>query len=99
MKAHGEFPGTGALLGHIGTSGFTRALEKAGPELTVDSLVAAIESLDYYDPLMDNRVSYSSDDHAGTDMTILSVIEGGNWKEVVKEFFWKSLGPSQGEGT
>ena len=33
----GEFPGTGALLGYIGARGFTRALEKAGRDLTVDS--------------------------------------------------------------
>ena len=80
MEAHGEFPGTGALLGHIGATGLTRALERAGRNLSVDSLLAAIESLDYYDPLMDNQVTYSADDHQGTDVTILSVIEGGNWK-------------------
>ena len=84
MEAHGEFPGTGALLGHIGATGLTRALERAGRNLSVDSLLAAIESLDYYDPLMDNRVTYSADDHQGTDVTILSVIEGGNWKEVAR---------------
>ena len=84
MKAHGEFPGTGALLGHVGATGFTRALETAGRDLTVDSLVAAIESLDYYDPLMDNQVSYSPEDHAGADTTILSVVEAGNWKEVAR---------------
>ena len=84
MEAHGEFPGTGAVLGHSGATSFTRALEKAGRDLTVDSLVAAIESLDYYDPLMDNQVNYSPDDHAGADTTILSVIEGGNWKEVTR---------------
>ena len=50
MKAHGEFPGTGALLGFSAATGFTRALEKAGRDLNVDSFLSAMESLDYDDP-------------------------------------------------
>ena len=80
----GEFPGTAALLGLIGARGFTRALEKAGRDLTVDSFVKAMESLDYYDPLADNRVSNSADDHKGADATIVSVVEGGRWNEVAR---------------
>ena len=80
----GEFPGTAALIGHIGATGFTRALEKAGRNLTVDSFVKAMESLDYYDPLTDNRFSYSADDHRGADTIVMSVIEGGRWKEVAR---------------
>ncbi len=84
MQAHGEFPGSGALLGHVGATAFTRALEKAGHDLNVESFLAAVESLDYYDPIMDNHLSFSADDHQGTDVTILSVIENGNWKEVAR---------------
>ncbi|MCY4608436.1 MAG: ABC transporter substrate-binding protein [bacterium] len=84
MEATGEFPGTGALLGHIGATSLTRALEKAGRDLDVESFLAAVESLDYYDPLMDNHVTYTADDHQGADVTILSVIEDGNWKEVAR---------------
>ena len=83
-EAFGEFPGTAALLGYAGAQGFTRALEKAGRDLTVDGFVKAMESLDYYDALTDNHVSYSADDHQGADATILSVIEGGRWKEVAR---------------
>ena len=43
-----------------------------------------MESLDYYDPLLDNHVTYGPDDHQGADVTILSVIEDGNWKEVAR---------------
>ena len=83
-KSFGEFPGTGALLGYMGARGFTRALEKAGRDLTVDSFVNAMENLDYYDPLTDNQFSYSAGDHKGADATILSVIEDGRWKEVAR---------------
>ena len=83
-KSFGEFPGTGALLGYMGARGFTRALEKAGRDLAVDSFVNAMENLDYYDPLSDNQVSYSAGDHKGADATILSVIEDGRRKEVAR---------------
>ena len=84
MKAFGEFPNTGAMLGYFGASGFTRALDAAGRDLTVDSLVAALESLDYYDPVSDSQVTFSADDHQGSDKTILSVVEGGAWKVVAR---------------
>ena len=84
MKAHGKFPGTGALLGYAGAVGFTMALEKAGRELTVDSFLKAMESLDYYDPYLDAQVSYSADDHQGADSIVLSVVEGGRWKELAR---------------
>ena len=84
MKEFGEFPSTGAMLGYFGATGFTRALEAAGRDLTVESFLNAMESLDYYDELSDNHVNYSADDHQGSDKTILSVIEAENWKVVAR---------------
>ena len=84
MKAFGECPSTGAMLGYFGATGFTRALQAAGRDLTVDSFLAAMESLDYYDALSDNHVNYSAGDHQGSDRTILSVVEGENWKVVAR---------------
>ena len=84
METFGEFPNTGAMLGHFGARGFTRALEAAGRDLTVDSFVEALESLDYYDPMSDNHVNFSADDHQGSDKTILSVVEGAGWKVVAR---------------
>ena len=84
MKEFGEFPSTGAMLGYFGATGFTRALEAAGRDLTVESFLAAMESLDYYDAVSDNHVNYSADDHQGSDRTILSVVEGANWKVVAR---------------
>ena len=83
-KATGKPPGTGALLGYAGAVGFTRALEKAGRDLTVDSFVEAMESLNYYDPILDNRISYSAADHQGADEIVFSVVEDGNWKEIAR---------------
>ena len=84
QEKFGEFPGTSALIGYMGATGFTRALEEAGRDLTVDSFIDAMERLDYYDGLTDNHISYSTDDHVGAESTILSVVEGGRWKEVAR---------------
>ena len=84
MKEFGEFPSAGAMLGYFGAEAFTRALEAADRELTVESFLKGMESLDYHDPLSDTQVTYSADDHQGSDKTILSVVEGGNWKVVAR---------------
>ena len=84
QKAHGAFPSTGALLGYAGATGFTRALEAAGRDLTVDSFLAAMEGLEYHDPIMNVQVTYSPDDHKGADDVVMSVIEGGGWKELAR---------------
>ena len=72
------------MLGYASAKTFTRALEAAGPDLTTDSFVAAMESLDYYDPILDNQVDYSPEDHQGADSVVLSVIEDGQWKELAR---------------
>lgn len=83
-KAHGKFPGTGALLGYAGAVGLTIALEKAGRDLDVDGFLKSMESLDYYDPYLDSQVSYGPDDHQGADAIVLSVVKGGDWKELAR---------------
>ena len=83
-KKFGEFPSAAAILGYVGAREFTKALEKAGRDLTVDSFVQAMESLDYYDGITDNHFSYSADDHQGADATIVSVVEGRRWKVVAR---------------
>ena len=80
----GEFPGTGALLGYAGATLLTRALEEAGPELTVERFLDAMERLDYHDGVTGNHVDYGPEDHQGSNATILSVIEAGQWREVAR---------------
>ncbi|MBL6426082.1 MULTISPECIES: ABC transporter substrate-binding protein [Maritimibacter] len=79
-EATGEdFPSTGALLGYGGATTMVKALEAAGPDLTHESFIAAMESLDYEDPIGGNRVDYSADDHVGADEVFVSRIENGSW--------------------
>ncbi len=85
-EATGEkLPGTGAVLGRAGAESLVRALEAAGPDLTVESFIAGMESLDYQDEILDAKMDFSKEDHAGVDEVIISVISDGNWKVVSRE--------------
>ena len=82
-KATGEkFPGTGALLGRSAAEILVRALEAAGKDLTTDSFVKAMESLNYEDKIMGNKVQLGPDDHTAAEEIFISKIEGGSWKVV-----------------
>lgn len=85
-KATGEqLPGTGALLGHSAAITMVRALEAAGPELNATSFQMGMESLRYEDVISGNTVTYSATDHQGADEVVISVIEDGNWVELVRQ--------------
>lgn len=82
-EASGEqFPGTGAVLGHSAAVVLTKALEAAGPDLTTDSFIQAMETLDFKDPISDNQVDYSAEDRVGADEVIISQVRDGDWQVV-----------------
>ncbi|MCF6327053.1 MAG: ABC transporter substrate-binding protein [Devosiaceae bacterium] len=86
LAASGEqLPSSGALLGRSGAEVLVRALEAAGPDLTPATFKAGMESLDYYDEILDGQMNYSAIDHSGADQVVVSVIEDGNWKEIFRE--------------
>jgi len=85
-EATGEkIPSTGAVLGRSAAETFIRALKAAGKDLTPESFRAGMEGLNYYDPISDNQVDYSREDHQGADEIIISVVENGNWKELARK--------------
>ena len=85
-EATGEaFPGTGALLGHTAAVLTVKALEAAGQDLTKESFQKAMESLNYDDPIANNTVDFSAEDHQGADEIVVSKIVDGNWMEVARK--------------
>jgi branched-chain amino acid transport system substrate-binding protein len=81
-SAYGEFPSTGAVLGRIGAQAFVRGLEAAGPDLTLESFLAGMESLDYHDPVTGVDVLMSPDKHAATSGIVLSQVRDGRWQTI-----------------
>lgn len=83
--ATGEDPVGFSMLGYSAAEMMVRALEAAGPDLTHESFIAAMESLDYMDELVGNHITYGPDDHQGADTVFVSVVEDGAWKLVYEE--------------
>ncbi|MEY8841135.1 ABC transporter substrate-binding protein, partial [Cribrihabitans sp. XS_ASV171] len=83
--ATGEDPVGFAMLGYAGAKMLVQALEKAGPDLTHESFIAAMESLEYQDDLVGNYMTYGPDDHQGADSVYVNVVENGQWKKVHEE--------------
>ncbi len=83
--ATGEDPVGFAMLGYSAAEMMVMALEAAGPDLTHDSFIAAMETLDYQDELIGNHMSFGPDDHQGADSVYVNVVENGAWKLVYEE--------------
>ncbi len=75
----GEFPGTGALLGRSAADALIRALEAAGPDLTLESFTTAMETLNYEDAIAGNQMEMGPGDHAGAEEIFISQIQDGGW--------------------
>ena len=59
------------------------ALEKAGPILTLNGFVKAMESIKGYRDIFNGpEVSFGPDKHQGANSSFLVVVKGGRWVRV-----------------
>jgi branched-chain amino acid transport system substrate-binding protein len=78
-------------LNYIGQTGVTcaqialEALKRAGRDLTVDSLVTAMESLHEFTDMYGNTYSFGPNQHHGSTKAFLAVIKNGRWVPVVQQ--------------
>ena len=61
------------------------ALEAAGRDLNPQSFQSAMESLNYYDAILGNQITFGPGDHIGSNDIIISQIVEGNWKELLRK--------------
>lgn len=83
--ATGEDPVGFSMLGYAAAHLTHMALEKAGPDLTHESFIAAMETLEFQDDLVGNYMTFGPDDHQGADSVYVSIVENGAWKKVHEE--------------
>lgn len=84
-EATGEqLPGTGALLGRTAAEILVKGLEAAGPDLTHESFIKGMESLDFDDPLAGNHVKMGEGDHVAAEDIFVSEVQNGTWQLVKK---------------
>src|SRR4051794_22603412 len=81
----------GIDMNYIGQTGVSvaqialEALRRAGRDLTVDSLVSAMESLHEFTDLYGNTYSFGPNQHHGSTKAFLAVVKNGRWVPVVNK--------------
>lgn len=80
---YGDYPGVGTLYAYLPTLVLLEALERAGRDLTVDKLVAALETIrDFDDGIGTPLHSFTDTDHSGSDGVNLDQVRGGKLRPV-----------------
>jgi branched-chain amino acid transport system substrate-binding protein len=73
-------PNIGAIYGQVAADLTTVALEKTGPELTLDNFVRAMESIRGYRDIFNGpEANFGPDKHQGANSSFLAVVKGGRW--------------------
>src|SRR5881296_316822 len=76
-------PNIGAIYGHVAADLTMLALEKAGADLTLDSLVQGLESIRGYKDIFNGpEASFGPDKHQGANSSFLAVVKAGRWVRV-----------------
>lgn len=83
QTAFGDDPTVQSQVGYVSADLMIKALEGAGPELTVETLMAAIEDIsDYEDPFGGPRISFGPEKRFGGDSLILLQVQGSAWVQL-----------------
>jgi branched-chain amino acid transport system substrate-binding protein len=73
-------PNIGAIYGHVAADLTALGLDKAGKDLTLDSLVKGLESIRGYRDIFNGpEVNFAPDKHQGASSSFLAVVKGGRW--------------------
>jgi branched-chain amino acid transport system substrate-binding protein len=79
-KRHGSDPGVAAMLGYVWADILVQALENAGRDLTVDSLMGGFHQIkDYQDPFGNPPFSFAEGDHHGSEEMVFLEVRDGRW--------------------
>jgi branched-chain amino acid transport system substrate-binding protein len=85
VAEHGEEPAAQSVIGYVLADLLVKGLESAGPDLTVEKLVAEIERIDnYQDPFGGPSLSFGPDKHVGGNSLNLYQVVDWRWKTVAE---------------
>jgi branched-chain amino acid transport system substrate-binding protein len=78
-------PNIGAVYGYVAADVAVLGLDRAGPNLTVDSFMNGLESIrNYHDIFNGPEVNYGPDKHQGANSSFLAVVKGGRWTRLTE---------------
>ena len=82
----GEPPAAHTSIGYVMADLAVRAFEAAGPDITVEKVLAGLESVtDYQDPFGGPSQSFSASKHMGGDYLNLYQVQDGKWVTVAEK--------------
>ena len=83
VEVFGEEPAPQSVIGYVIGDLVVRALEEAGPDVTVEKVLAALESIDRYEDRFGGpTLSFSPTKHQGGDYLNLYQVQSGKWVKV-----------------
>ena len=78
-------PNIGAVYGYVAADVAVLGLDRAGPNLTVDSFINGLELIrNYHDIFNGPEVNYGPDKHQGANSSFLAVVKGGRWTRLTE---------------
>jgi branched-chain amino acid transport system substrate-binding protein len=81
LELFDEEPAAQSIIGYVIADLTVRALETAGPDLTTEKLLAAIETIrNYEDPFGGPSLTFSPDKHQGGDYLYLYEVVNSQWQ-------------------
>jgi branched-chain amino acid transport system substrate-binding protein len=79
----GEDPAVFSVYGYVIVDMFVKAAQKAGPNLTTDSFIKAMDSMTFEPDMFGSPIStYTATRRLGNELSRLSQIQEGRWKVV-----------------
>jgi branched-chain amino acid transport system substrate-binding protein len=73
-------PNIGAVYGHDAADLTVLGLDRAGPNLTLDTFISGLESIKNYRDIFNGPAeSFGPDKHQGASSSFLAVVKGGRW--------------------
>ena len=85
VAKYGEEPAAQSVMGYAMADLLVRALEAAGPEVTVEKMLIGLEGIAHYEnPFGGPTMSFSAEKHMGGDSLNLYQVKDRKWKTVAK---------------
>jgi|TARA_Y100000310_G_scaffold81726_1_gene78272 branched-chain amino acid transport system substrate-binding protein len=84
VSIYDEEPGIAAMEGYRGADLMVIGLTNAGPELTREKFIEAIEGISDYTDIFGYHLSFGPNKHGGVSESNLSIVENGRWKTLAQ---------------
>jgi branched-chain amino acid transport system substrate-binding protein len=82
---YGRDPNFHGEVGYTAAQLVLLALDRAGKDLTVDSFIKAMESVQGYKDIFGSELSFGPDQHHGSTKSFLTVVHEGRWVPVEQQ--------------